>query len=123
MDNVRIRSNSLLNKSLDPFLAPKNEVHYFGELAAFFARLYICQTYIIFILSDRNYQKGPDWYLEQLPAASYGQVVVEKTPRYFVESKIPQRIRSLLPDVKLIIVLRNPIDRLVSDWLQETDKK
>ena len=77
-----------------------------------------------FILQDRseNYQKGPNWYVEQLPAASYGQVVVEKTPRYFVESKIPQRIRTLLPRVKLIIVLRNPIDRLVSDWLQEVEK-
>ena len=50
-------------------------------------------------------------------------MVVEKTPRYFVEPKVPQRIRNLLPHVKLIIVLRNPFDRLVSDWLQEVENE
>ena len=46
------------------------------------------------------------------------QIGLEKSPRYFVDHHVPDRIAKLVPNVKLILLIRNPVDRLVSDWVQ-----
>lgn len=38
------------------------------------------------------------------------------TPHYMTEPSVPARIHNLLPDVKLISILRNPIDRAISHY-------
>lgn len=40
----------------------------------------------------------------------------EKTPSYFENPKIPSRVKSTVPWSKIILVLRNPIDRLYSSY-------
>ncbi len=40
----------------------------------------------------------------------------EATPSYLIDPRVPKRILSLLPKVKLIALLRNPIDRAISHY-------
>lgn len=40
----------------------------------------------------------------------------EATPEYLFHSLAPKRVYDLLPDIKLIVVLRNPIDRAYSHY-------
>jgi hypothetical protein len=46
----------------------------------------------------------------------------EATPAYSAHpyhAGVPERIRSLVPDVKLVYLVRDPIDRIVSHWVQQ----
>ena len=40
----------------------------------------------------------------------------EKTPMYFIDHKIPTRIKQTVPWSKLILILRNPVDRAYSQY-------
>lgn len=48
---------------------------------------------------------------------------MEKTPSYFVTNHAPKRIHSMARDIKLIIVVRNPVTRAISDYTQTLSKK
>jgi len=51
-----------------------------------------------------------------------GKVVGEATPIYFYWEPSCQRIWDYNPDIKLIFILRNPIDRAFSNWNMEFDR-
>ncbi|XP_068435537.1 heparan sulfate glucosamine 3-O-sulfotransferase 4 [Clinocottus analis] len=72
---------------------------------------------------DRNYEKGLDWYRDLMPSTLEGQITMEKTPSYFVTNHAPKRIHSMARDIKLIIVVRNPVTRAISDYTQTLSKK
>ena len=57
-----------------------------------------------------------------MPKALDGQVVMEKTPRYFVTVETPGRVHSMSRDVKLIVVVRDPVTRAISDYTQIISK-
>ncbi|WP_263810689.1 sulfotransferase family protein [Salinibacter pepae] len=63
-----------------------------------------------------HWQKGVTWYEAQFQEASVKQIVGEKTPTYSYLPAIPKRIHDLLPDIKLIWVFRNPVDRTYSNY-------
>ena len=68
---------------------------------------------------DENYYLGDDWYREQMPLATDDQVVIEKTPGYFIDPNAPLRIKETLGmNVKLILIVRDPVERTVSDYVQ-----
>ena len=55
-----------------------------------------------------------------MPKAMAEQLVLAKSPNVFQSSNISltlHRIVKTVPDVKVILVVRNPIDRVVSDIL------
>ncbi|XP_018093277.1 uncharacterized protein LOC108702312 [Xenopus laevis] len=72
---------------------------------------------------DRNYEKGLEWYRDLMPRTIDGQITMEKTPSYFVTNEAPQRIHSMAKDTKLIVVVRNPVTRAISDYTQTLSKK
>ncbi|XP_018407839.1 PREDICTED: uncharacterized protein LOC108783708 [Nanorana parkeri] len=72
---------------------------------------------------DRNYDKGLEWYRDLMPRTIEGQITMEKTPSYFVTNEAPQRIYSMAKDTKLIVVVRNPVTRAISDYTQTLSKK
>ncbi|XP_033944519.1 heparan sulfate glucosamine 3-O-sulfotransferase 4 [Pseudochaenichthys georgianus] len=72
---------------------------------------------------DRNYEKGLDWYRDLMPSTLEGQITMEKTPSYFVTNHAPKRIHTMARDIKLIIVVRNPVTRAISDYTQTLSKK
>ncbi|WP_426170210.1 sulfotransferase [Sandarakinorhabdus sp. DWP1-3-1] len=59
---------------------------------------------------------GPDWYAAWFAAAGRGQLVGEKSADYLAHPEAPARIAAMLPDVKLVVQLRNPIERAYSDY-------
>ncbi|XP_076856216.1 heparan sulfate (glucosamine) 3-O-sulfotransferase 3-like [Brachyhypopomus gauderio] len=71
---------------------------------------------------DRHYARGLSWYRSMMPKALDGQIVLEKTPRYFVTAETPARVRAMSRDIKLIVVVRNPITRAISDYTQIVSK-
>lgn len=67
---------------------------------------------------QQNYEKGLDWYINQMPAVAEGQLATEKTPGYFHTRDVPKRIKAMDPEIKLLLILRDPVKRLVSDYNQ-----
>ncbi|XP_078415395.1 heparan sulfate glucosamine 3-O-sulfotransferase 2-like [Cetorhinus maximus] len=72
---------------------------------------------------DRHYEKGLEWYRSLMPKTLDGQITMEKTPSYFVTRETPKRIFSMAKDTKLIVVVRNPVTRAISDYTQTLSKK
>jgi Sulfotransferase domain len=69
---------------------------------------------------DRYYDRGTEWYSEFFPsqeeAASY-RAVGEVTPDYIFYEEAPGRILDVIPDCRLIVSLRNPVDRAFSGYM------
>ncbi|MEE6506759.1 hypothetical protein FKM82_007835 [Ascaphus truei] len=72
---------------------------------------------------DRNYEKGLDWYRDLMPRTLDGQITMEKTPSYFVTKEAPARISAMSKDAKLIVVVRDPVTRVISDYTQTLSKR
>ncbi|XP_053721382.1 heparan sulfate glucosamine 3-O-sulfotransferase 2-like [Synchiropus splendidus] len=71
---------------------------------------------------DRNYNRGLDWYRGLMPRTLESQITMEKTPSYFVTKETPHRISTMSPDTKLIVVVRDPVTRAISDYTQTLTK-
>lgn len=65
---------------------------------------------------SRYYERGPEWYLEQFPQITEGQFAGEKSNSYLEHPAAAARIHEVLPDARLILQLRNPIERAYSDY-------
>ena len=74
---------------------------------------------------DDNYHLGLNWYRSMFPTKYEKQKVIQKfgkfltydvTPWYVRRPWTANRIKSLLPSVKIIVVLRNPVDRTYSHY-------
>ncbi|XP_034564688.1 heparan sulfate glucosamine 3-O-sulfotransferase 3A1-like [Notolabrus celidotus] len=72
---------------------------------------------------DRNYENGLEWYRDLMPKTLEGQITMEKTPSYFVTREAPARISAMSRDTKLIVVVRDPVTRAISDYTQTLSKK
>ncbi|MGB8647676.1 MAG: sulfotransferase domain-containing protein [Anaerolineae bacterium] len=68
---------------------------------------------------DLHFENGPDWYRAQFPEDAPGNrsaIAGEASPYYIYHPLAPRRIAALLPEVKLLVLLRNPIDRAYSQY-------
>lgn len=87
--------------------ARKKEIHYFNNV--------------------KNYRKGLDWYLKQFRIKEGIKAIGEYTPNYFwvdisesesrendVPYDIPKLVHQVNSNIRLILCLRNPIDRAIS---------
>ena len=81
------------------------------------------KTEVHFFDKEENFLNGVQWYIERMPSTSKNQVTIEKSPSYFVVDEVPLRMSMLSPQVKLLLIVRNPIERLVSDFLQLDSKR
>jgi hypothetical protein len=64
---------------------------------------------------DNHYEKGTKWYLEQF-SFKKDKISGEATPYYIFHPLAPKRIHDLVPNVKLIVLLRNPVERAFSHY-------
>ena len=62
--------------------------------------------------------KGIDWYLAHFPAVSSEQDLItgEATPNYLSSKEIALSLFQEFPHMKLIVLLRNPVDRAISHY-------
>ncbi|MFW9773019.1 MAG: sulfotransferase domain-containing protein [Candidatus Heimdallarchaeota archaeon] len=75
---------------------------------------------------DNHFYNGINWYKSYFPTKISRQfyrkfkkinfITGEKSPYYIFHPLVPQRIYSLLPKVKIIILLRNPVKRAYSHY-------
>jgi hypothetical protein len=74
---------------------------------------------------DSNYNLGLNWYRSMFPTKKKMEgirlkegisITGEDTPFYFWNPSAAKRIKDILPNIKLISILRNPIDRAYSEY-------
>jgi len=58
-----------------------------------------------------------------MPRTVIGQLTVEKTPSYFVTKEAPDRVHNMSRDVRLVVVVRDPVTRAISDYAQAAAKR
>jgi len=92
---------------LPPF---KKEVHFFdGGLSP----------------HEDSFKKGKPWYYAHFPLRNRiaaDQKTFEASPLYIFNPLAPQRIADLIPEVKIITLLRNPTERAISHYFHERRK-
>lgn len=68
-----------------------------------------------------HYHLGLNWYYNQFPLPQSGKIIGEFSPFYLVDSQAPKRIKKHFPQVKIIAVLRNPLEKIYSlYWWHKT---
>jgi hypothetical protein len=77
----------------DVFVPPCKELHFF----------------------DRHYERGIEWYQGHFSDRTERRVG-EATPAYLYFEHIPALIHQHIPDVKILAILRNPVDRAYSHY-------
>src|SRR5579863_163895 len=75
---------------------------------------------------DYHYFRGTNWYRSHFPRAAeraaftaehgYPFVTGEASPSYISHHWVPERLATLLPQAKLLVALRNPVDRAYSQY-------
>lgn len=65
---------------------------------------------------DHNYSRGPSWYRAQFAPRRRHRAILEASPSYLWNRPVPERVRALLGSPKLIVLLRDPVDRAYSHY-------
>jgi hypothetical protein len=63
---------------------------------------------------DKKYNLGLKWYYNLFDGEHFN---FESTPNYLYDKQCPKRICDALPDIKLIVMLRDPVDRAWSHYI------
>lgn len=86
-----------LKQHPDVLPARKKEIHYFSQF----------------------YRKGLPWYLEHFPLRQDRQLSGEASPFYLFHPQSARRIAETYPHIKIIILLRDPVERAISHYHQQ----
>ena len=67
---------------------------------------------------NRNFELGIPWYLAHFPAIADSPEFItgEASPFYIYNQQVIARIKQLFPEIKLIAMLRNPVERTISEY-------
>ena len=74
---------------------------------------------------ERNWSRGITWYERQFAGAEDERAVGEASAnysRYPTYPGVAERIAKIVPEMKLIYLMRNPIDRVLSHYLHDFAK-
>jgi hypothetical protein len=66
-----------------------------------------------------HYDRGYEWYERHFHRRGDGRLVGEISTSYFACADAPVRIARYNPAMKLVLCLRNPVDRVISNHLHE----
>jgi hypothetical protein len=93
---------------------------YLRQMLSRHPRVHVFEKEVNFFGGRRNWARGTEWYarhFEDTPAdAVVGEKCVAYSYRPAARPTVPQRIAKLLPDVKLIWTLRDPVERTYSQY-------
>jgi hypothetical protein len=74
---------------------------------------------VCFFDRDENYERGVSWYKHNFPNTKSllkNHKYFESTPEYLYRTYVAERIHKFNPDLKIIILLRDPVQRAFSAW-------
>jgi len=89
----------LLRQHPEVFVSRPKELHFFSH--------------------EENFAKGLTWYESHFEGAEQCKAILEATPNYSATRTYPQaleRIAEDLPDVRLVYIVRHPVERVLSHW-------
>jgi hypothetical protein len=66
---------------------------------------------------DQHYENGREWYLQQFKGAGAEPAIGEISHSYLSSEPAAGRIAELNPRMRLLVCLREPVDRAFSDYL------
>ena len=78
------------------------------------------QKELDFFSNEANWAKGVEWYTDQFEPSRDGMLIGEASPNYTKRHSWPEtakRLISVVPDAKLIYMVRDPIARMQSMYL------
>jgi hypothetical protein len=81
----------------------RKELNYFNECHPYFHQL-----------QNINYEQPEQWYHEHFDHSVGDQLWVDISPLYLPSKGVAERIHAYNPDVKLLAILRNPIEQVYS---------
>ena len=73
-------------------------------------------------INGSNYLNGMEWYESHFNKVKQEKAIGEITPEYLLDKNAPKRIYEILGRIKLIVIVRNPINRIISSygrWIRE----
>ena len=85
----------VLNRHPDIYMAPGKGLYFFST----------------------NYERGLDWYRSQFAGAAGEQILGEVSHGYLYEEEACERIAAMNPEIKIMVCLREPVDRAFSEYL------
>lgn len=65
-----------------------------------------------------NYYKGEAWYKGLYAERADDQPALDISPQYFCDLRSIERMQKLIPNAKIILSMRDPVDWIVSSYLQ-----
>ena len=70
---------------------------------------------------DRHYGRGEAWYRGNFPnrVRARGKLVGEASPSYIFHPLGPERVKALVPEARLVALVRHPVDRALSHYHHE----
>ena len=71
-----------------------------------------------FFIEDRNWTRGVDWYASNFDDRA--RIRGESSPGYSNHPGfpgVPERIHGLIPETRLLYLVRDPIERMISHWI------
>ena len=71
---------------------------------------------------DLNLARGESWYRAHFGRAGEPGLNLDSSPYYLFHPAVPARLQALLPEARLIVLLRDPVRRAYSHYWHERDK-
>lgn len=68
---------------------------------------------------SNNWARGTSWYEEHFRESKSALAIGEATPNYTrfpLQAQVPSRISKVIPDARLIYLLRDPVERMLSHY-------
>lgn len=77
-----------------------------------------------FFIAERNWGRGVEWYRRHFDAGA--SIRGESSPNYTAyphHAGVPERMHSLVPDARLILLVRDPVERIAAHWVHNYAKR
>lgn len=77
-----------------------------------------------FFIKERNWPRGATWYARHFDAAA--AVRGEASPNYTAYPQhmgVPERMASMVPEARLIYIVRDPLERIEAHWVHNYAKR
>jgi hypothetical protein len=77
-----------------------------------------------FFIEERNWPRGVDWYRGHFDPEA--RVRGEASPNYSAfpqHDGVPERMHSVVPEAKLIYMIRDPLERIAAHWVHNYAKR
>lgn len=113
---------SYLAQHPDVFLPEIKEPNYFAYRGTLLDTKGPKAPKIIESLLHKKTITSLDDYMALYSGASTGQTSGDCSPRYLYYGDAPEAIHDLIPDARIIVILRNPIDRAYSHYLMNRQR-